>query len=70
MLGARPFFYSTDWLQLGLLCGAGFLAWTLNTLSAGGGLLLIPAVTFLTGGRDIDAARPRWSMSPSYPLPL
>jgi uncharacterized membrane protein YfcA len=39
-----------DWVQLGLLGCAGFVAWTLNTLSAGGGgLLQIPAVTFLTG---------------------
>lgn len=47
-------FWPMDWLQLGLLCGAGFLAWTLNTLSAGGaGLLLIPAVTFLTGSAAV-----------------
>ncbi|MEI9428207.1 sulfite exporter TauE/SafE family protein [Mesorhizobium sp. Cs1299R1N3] len=43
-----------DWLQLILLCGAGFMAWTLNTLSAGGGgLMLIPAVTFLTGSAAV-----------------
>jgi len=39
-----------DWIRLGLLALAGFVTWTLNTLSAGGGgLLLIPAVTFITG---------------------
>ncbi|MER8887774.1 sulfite exporter TauE/SafE family protein [Mesorhizobium sp. M0816] len=43
-----------DWVRLGLLALAGFLTWTLNTLSAGGGgLLLIPAVTFITGSAAV-----------------
>src|SRR5438270_574176 len=52
---AGGFFCAMDWLQPGLLCGAGFVAWTLNTLSAGGGgLLLIPAVTALTGSAAVE----------------
>nr|WP_292656782.1 sulfite exporter TauE/SafE family protein [Mesorhizobium sp.] len=43
-----------DWVQLCLLSVAGFLTWALNTISAGGGgLLLIPAVTFLTGSAAV-----------------